>query len=121
MSSRKPLILVVDDDPSFRRLLKRDLGLEGYQVITASDGEAGLQLIEDEDPALVILDIKIPGVDGFEVCKRAREFSKVPIMMVTAKEKLEDVAHGLDAGADDYLVKPFHVEELLDRVKVFLR
>ena len=121
MSSRKPLILVVDDDPALVKLLKRDLELEGYQVVTASDGETGLRLIEDEDVALVLLDIAMPGLDGFEVCEHARGFSAVPIIVVTAKERPNDMARCLDAGADDYLLKPFHVEELLDRAKAFLR
>jgi len=121
MASRKPLILVVDDDRGLLKLVRRDLELEDYRVITASDGKTGLELIEDEDPALVLLDILMPGLDGFHVCERTRQFSDVPIIMLTAKSRIEDVVNGLDIGADDYVTKPFGADELLARVKAALR
>lgn len=121
MASRKPLILVVDDDPGLLKLMKRDLLSDGYRAITASDGKTGLQLIEDEEPTLVILDVMMPGLDGFEVCQRVRRFSNVPIIMLTAKGRLEDVVHGLDIGADDYVTKPFGIDALLSRIRAVLR
>lgn len=121
MPHRKPSILVIDDDPGLLKLVSRNLELEDYQVITAIDGETGLQLIEDEEPALVLLDIMMPGLDGFQVCERVRQFSEVPIIMLTAKGRAEDIVHGLDTGADDYVIKPFDTNELLARVKAVLR
>lgn len=121
MSSRKPLILVVDDDAALVKLLRRDLELEGYEVMTASDGQTGLRLIEDEDVALVLLDIVMPGLDGFDICERARQFSEVPIIMVTAKAWPWNTVRALAVGADDYVVKPLDVAVLLDRVKAALR
>jgi len=121
MGSRKPLILVVDDDPKLLRLVRRELQAEGYQVITASDGETGLQAIVDEEPALVLLDIMMPGIDGLEVCRRVRRFSEVPIVMLTARGQTEDVVSGLQAGSDDYVTKPFSTNELVVRVKAALR
>jgi len=121
MGSRKPLILVVDDDPKLLRLVRRELQAEGYQVITASDGETGLQAIVDEEPALVLLDIMMPGIDGLEVCRRVRRFSEVPIVMLTAKGQPDDVVSGLQAGSDDYVTKPFSTNELVVRVKAALR
>jgi len=119
--SQKPLILVVDDDPRLLRLVKRDFALEGYQVITASDGKTALQLAENVHPDLVLLDVMLPDLDGFQVCKRMREFLQSPIMMLTAKGRTEDVVQGLDIGADEYLTKPFSIDELLARVKALLR
>jgi DNA-binding response OmpR family regulator len=121
MPSRKPSILVVDDDPRILKLLKRDLQLEGYQVTTATGGKMALQLIEDEEPDLVILDIMMPEMDGLQVCERVRQSSQVPIIMLTAKAQSEDMIHGLETGADDYIVKPFSVDVVLARVKAVLR
>jgi DNA-binding response OmpR family regulator len=121
MPSRKPLILVVDDDPKILKLMKRDLQLEGYRVATATGGRIALQLIEDEEPDLVILDIMMPDMDGLQVFQRVRQFSQVPIIMLTAKAQSEDVIHGLEAGAEDYVVKPFSVDVALARVKAVLR
>jgi len=121
MSRRKRLVLVVDDDPGLLKLVSRTLEVHDYQVITASDGRSGLQLVEDEEPTLVLLDIMMPGLDGFQVCERIRDFSRVPIIMLTAKGRVEDVVHGLDLGADDYVTKPFSTGELLARVKAVLR
>ena len=119
--SRKALVLVVDDDARILRMIKRILELESYQVIKASDGEAALKVFDDEDPELVLLDIMMPGMDGYTVCQRIREFSQVPIIMVTAKSNDEEKVKGLDAGADDYITKPFSSKELVARVRAVLR
>jgi len=121
MPHRKPLILVVDDDPGILKLVTLNLELEGYQVITARDGKSAIQLVENQQPTLVILDIMMPGIDGFQTCQGIREFSEVPVIMLTAKGRTEDVIQGLAAGADDYVVKPFSTEELLARVRAVLR
>ena len=121
MPQRKPLILVVDDDPGILKLVTLNLELEGYQVMTAGDGKTALQLIENEQPTLVILDVMMPGLDGFQVCERVRQFSDVSILMLTAKGRSEDVINGLNKGADDYVVKPFSSDELLARVRAILR
>ena len=101
--NQKPLVLVVDDDPGLVRLITVNLELEGYRVTTANNGRTALQLIKDEKPTLVLLDIMLPNMDGFQVCERIRELSDVPIIMITAKGGAEDVVHGLDIGADDYV------------------
>ena len=118
MSAR---ILVVEDEDRIRQFLQRGLTFEGYRVDTASDGEAALELARENPPDLVLLDIMLPGMDGVEVCRRLRAGSEVPILMLTAKEAIEDRVAGLDAGADDYLVKPFAFDELLARVRALLR
>jgi DNA-binding response OmpR family regulator len=115
VSSRKASVLVVDDDVNILRMIQRILELEGYGVLKASNGEAALQVFDDEDPELVLLDIMMPGMDGYTVCRNIREFSPIPIIMVTAKVK------GLDAGADDYITKPFSSQELVARVRAVLR
>ena len=121
MPHRKPLILVVDDDPGILKLVSTNLDLEGYQVITARDGTAAIQVVENQQPTLVVLDIMMPGIDGFQTCQGIREFSEVPIIMLTAKGRSEDVIQGLNVGADDYVIKPFSTEELLARVRAVLR
>ena len=121
MPYRKLLVLVVDDDPGLLKLVRVNLEMEGYSVITALDGETALQLTNDEKPALILLDIMMPGMDGFQVCEYVRQTSEVPIIMLTAKGRQEEIVHGLDIGADDYVVKPFGVKELLSRVKAVLR
>jgi DNA-binding response OmpR family regulator len=121
MHEQKPLVLVVDDNPALLKLMRDSLALMDYSVITASDGKTALQLIEDSKPVLVLLDIMMPGMDGFQVCERVRQFSQVPIMMLTAKGRPEDVMHGLEIGADDYIVKPFSIDVALARVKAVLR
>lgn len=121
MSDRTPLILVIDDDLALLKLMRRDLQLAGYRAITASNGKTGLQLIKNEEPTLVILDIMMPGLDGFQVCERIREFSPVPIIMLTAKGRPEDIIHGLEIGSDDYVTKPFSIEVVLARIKAVLR
>lgn len=121
MSVQKPLIVAADDDPQLLRLLTRNLQLEGYDVVAAINGQEALERIEQKLPDLVLLDVMMPKLDGFAVCERVREFSTVPIIIVTARERDHDKIHGLDLGADDYLTKPFSVEELLARVKAVLR
>jgi DNA-binding response OmpR family regulator len=119
--SRKASVLVVDDDVRILRMIQRILELEGHQVLKASNGEAALQVFDDENPELVLLDIMMPGMDGYAVCQRLREFSPVPIILVTAKGNDEEKVKGLDAGADDYITKPFSSKELVARVRAVLR
>ncbi|WP_026263832.1 response regulator transcription factor [Paenibacillus terrigena] len=115
-------ILIVDDDEKIISMLRRGLAFEGYEVMTASNGEQGLNKMMESDPDIVILDVMMPKVDGWEVCRRIREAgSSVPVLMLTAKDDIKDRVKGLDNGADDYLVKPFALEELLARVRALLR
>lgn len=114
-------VLIVDDDVRILRIMRRILELEGHRVIEAADGNTALGLFETENPDLVLLDIMMPDPDGYTVCQRIREFSKVPIIMVTAKGKDEEKVKGLDAGADDYVAKPFSFDELAARVRAVLR
>lgn len=115
-------ILVIDDDEKITSMLRRGLAFEGYDVYTANNGTEGLAMVLTEDPDLIILDVMMPQLDGFEVCRRLREGgSKVPVLMLTAKDEVENRVKGLDTGADDYLVKPFALEELLARVRALLR
>ncbi len=118
---RSPRILVVDDEPNITEFLRVGLGYEGYQVTTVADGREGLRRAEMESYDLVVLDVMLPGLDGFEVCKRLRAISDVPILMLTAKDEVADRVTGLDLGADDYLTKPFSFVELLARVRAILR
>jgi two-component system response regulator MprA len=117
----KERILIIEDDDQILKILRRSLVYEGYQVDTAVDGEGGLNMLRDNKPALVILDWMLPGMDGLEVCRRVRELGNQPVLMLTAKDTLEDRVQGLDAGADDYLVKPFELDELLARIRALLR
>ncbi len=117
----KERILIIEDDDLILKMLRRSLVYEGYQVDTAVDGEGGLNLLRDNKPALVILDWMLPGMDGLEVCRRIRDMGNQPVLMLTAKDTLEDRVQGLDAGADDYLVKPFELDELLARIRALLR
>jgi DNA-binding response OmpR family regulator len=121
LSSKKPLVLVVDDDVRMLRMMKRMLELEGFQVLIANSGESALKLFEKETPALVLLDIMMPDMDGYTVCQRVREFSQVPIIMVTARGDDKEKVEGLDIGADDYVTKPFSASELAARVRAMLR
>ncbi len=114
-------ILVIEDDPAILKLLRRGLAYEGYLVDTATDGRSGLLMAKDNRPDLVVLDWMLPGMDGLEVCHRLRIGSEVPILMLTAKDTIQDRVEGLDAGADDYLVKPFNLDELLARIRALLR
>ncbi|GER80827.1 MAG: DNA-binding response regulator [Anaerolineaceae bacterium] len=115
-------ILIIEDDQAILKILQRGLTYEGYTVDTATEGRSGLMLARDHQPDLVILDWMLPGMDGLEVCHRMRTASgSVPILMLTAKDSVQDRIQGLDAGADDYLVKPFNLDELLARVRALLR
>jgi two-component system response regulator MprA len=116
-----PRILAVDDDPKITQMLKRVLTLEGYEVDAASSGREGLEIAEAQNPDLVILDILMPGLDGIEVCRQIRSRGDTPILLLTAKDEVADRVRGLDSGADDYVVKPFALEELLARVRALLR
>ncbi len=114
-------ILVVDDEPNIVDLATLYLEREGFRVDSAGDGAAALEQIERQQPALVVLDLMLPEVDGFEVCRRTRERSDVPIIMLTARDEDVDKIVGLELGADDYLTKPFNPRELVARVKAILR
>ena len=114
-------VLIIEDDEAIVKLLRRSLAYEGYQVDAALDGESGLALARDRQPDLVILDWMLPGMDGLEVCQRLRALSNVPVLMLTAKDTLHDRVQGLDAGADDYVVKPFQLDELTARIRALLR
>src|SRR5919197_5465230 len=115
-------VLVVDDDPNVLRVMKRGLVYAGYGVDEADSGESALGSARDRPPDLVILDVMLPGLDGLEVCRRLRAASpQLPILLLTARDRVPDRVAGLDAGADDYLVKPFAFDELLARVRALLR
>lgn len=117
----KERILIIEDDEAIVRVLQRSLAYEGYSIDSALDGESGLTKARDVSPDLVILDWMLPGMDGLEVCQRLRAGGNVPILMLTAKDTLHDRVQGLDAGADDYMVKPFQLDELLARIRALLR
>jgi two-component system response regulator MprA len=114
-------ILVVEDERQIAELLRRGLIYEGYSVEVATDGEAGLAAARDRPPDLVLLDLMLPGIDGLTVCSRLRAASDVPILVLTARDAVPDRVAGLDAGADDYVVKPFSFDELLARIRALLR
>ncbi len=114
-------ILIIEDDQAILKLLQRGLAYEGYQVDTALDGRSGLLMARDHPPDLVILDWMLPGMDGLEICHRLRTGGSLPILMLTAKDTVQDRVQGLDAGADDYMIKPFNLDELLARVRALLR
>ncbi len=121
MRKQKTTVVVADDDPQFLRLMTYHLRLEGYQVLSARDGEQALEHIRMNMPDLVVLDMALPKLDGLRVCQRMREFSAVPVIFVTALSTDRDKVRGLDGGADDYLTKPFSADELLARVRALLR
>lgn len=115
-------ILIIEDDQAIVRVLKRSLTYEGYQVETAFDGEDGIEIYKRFRPDLVVLDWMLPGMDGLDVCDRIRSYEdKVPIIMLTAKDATSDRVQGLDAGVDDYMVKPFEIDELNARIRALLR
>lgn len=114
-------VLLVDDEEALRASLSYALIKEGYQVATAADGQSALKLFHKQVPDVIILDLMLPGIDGMELCWRIRAFSKVPILMLTAKDQPIDKVWGLEAGADDYITKPFNTRELLARIKAVLR
>jgi len=117
----KPLILVVDDEPQILRVMRASLPVRGYQVITASSGEEALDQVGKQVPDLIILDLVMPGLTGLDVCRRVREFSPVPIIVLSAKGSEGEKVAALDLGADDYITKPFSMDELLARVRAVLR
>ena len=114
-------ILVIEDEVAIARFIERGLVFENYRPVIRHDGHSGLAAVRDEPPDLVILDWMLPGLDGLEVCKRLRRASDVPVLMLTARDDVSDRVQGLDAGADDYLVKPFSFQELLARIRALLR
>jgi DNA-binding response OmpR family regulator len=114
-------ILIVDDEPRYLRLMEANLITEGYKVIKALDGQQAVELTAEKHPDLILLDVMMPILDGFNACERIREFSNVPIIMVTARGNENDRVKGLDLGADDYIVKPFSANELLARVRAVIR
>ena len=121
MPGKKTQILVVDDDIRILRMIRRMLELEGYGVVTSGDGQSALEAFDNETPDLVLLDVMMPDMDSETVCQRIREFSQVPIIMVTARGEDDDKVKGLDSGADDYVTKPFSASELAARVRAVLR
>ena len=116
-----PAILIVEDEKKIARFLELELKHEGYDVLTAFDGRSGLDTALEKDPDLLILDLMLPELSGIEVCRRLRHTSDVPIIMLTAKDDVSDKVMGLDMGADDYVTKPFAIEELLARIRVALK
>jgi two-component system, OmpR family, response regulator MprA len=114
-------ILVVDDDPRMLTMMRRVLEVEGYAAALAPDGDAALEVLRSQPVDLVILDLMLPGRDGFEVCRILRRESPVPVLMLTARDEATNKVTGLDSGADDYVVKPFNPDELLARVRALLR
>ncbi len=121
-SSNSATILVVDDDRAIRESLDRALALEGYRVIAATDGAQALELVAEQQPDVIVLDLMMPNVDGLTVCRRLRaRRDRTPILMLTARTETSDRVSGLDAGADDYLPKPFDLDELLARIRALLR
>ncbi|HKZ86252.1 MAG TPA: response regulator transcription factor [Anaerolineae bacterium] len=114
-------VLVIEDEARIADFLRRGLTFEGYKVLVAPDGPSGLAVAREQPPDVVILDWMLPGMDGLEVCRRLRAAESMPILMLTAKDSVADRVTGLDAGADDYLVKPFAFEELLARLRALLR
>ncbi len=114
-------ILIIEDEKDLVKLLKYNLEKAGFDVVAAHDGESGLALLRKEKPSLVVLDIMLPKMDGFEVCKAIRQDAKVPILMLTAKREELDKIIGLELGADDYVTKPFSVREVIARIKAITR
>lgn len=117
----RPLILLVEDDASIQQLVRLYLEQAGYRLLVAATGDAGLAFFRETTPALVILDLMLPGMDGYSVCVRIREESATPVLMLTARREEEDRIRGFDLGADDYLTKPFSPRELVRRVQAILR
>ncbi len=118
---QRQLILAVDDEPPILRLVRARLNADGFTVITASNGEDAVVMCEEERPDLVVLDVMMPGIDGYETMRQIREISEVPIILLTARSGSADTIRGLDSGADDYVTKPFNPDELSARVSAVLR
>jgi DNA-binding response OmpR family regulator len=121
MNKGKVRILVVDDEPRYVQAIQINLEASGYEMLAARDGQTAIELAATEEPDLILLDIRMLGLDGYEVCRRIREFSAVPIIMLTALAEDADKVKGLDIGADDYVTKPFSADEILARVRAVLR
>ena len=121
MTTRDGPVLIVEDDGNTAALVRTYLEREGFSAIHAADGLSGLRLAKEKKPIFVILDIMLPGLDGWEICRRLRMFSNVPLLMLTAREEEIDRVKGLAIGADDYVIKPFSPRELVERVKAILR
>lgn len=121
MSEIKPLILIIEDDPQIRRLLKTNLCNRGWRVIEAENGKLGLSLVKSDSPDLVILDLGLPDIDGISVTKRLRQLSDLPVLVLSARSQEQNKIMALDAGADDYLTKPFSTGELHARLQALLR
>jgi len=119
--NNQPAILVIDDEPQILRALKTILGSKQFKVFSASRGEEGITLAATQKPDLIILDLSLPDISGMEVCSRIREWSQVPIIILSVRDNERDKVRALDLGADDYLTKPFGIEELLARIRVALR
>ena len=117
----KPVIMIVDDDPNIAQLVRLYLEKDGYPTVVSSRGDEALELFRQNPPGLMILDIMLPGMDGWQVCRAVRQISQIPIIMLTAKDETFDKVLGLELGADDYMTKPFEGKELLARVKAVLR
>ena len=121
MTDARKRILIIDDEESIRALLRTNLESHGFEIVCAETGQSGLQLAADFHPHLIILDLGLPDIDGFQVLKRLREWTKIPILVLTVNDNEETKVELLDAGADDYLTKPFGLPELLARIRVGLR
>ena len=117
----RPRVLIADDDPAILKFVRANLEASGYKTLTAMDGIEALRVIEKDLPDLVILDIMMPGMDGFEVCRQLREWSQIPVIMLSVRGDEEDKVNCLELGADDYLTKPFGIRELMARVKTAFR
>ena len=114
-------VLIIDDDPGLRELIKINLEHEGYTVLQADNGALGINHVREHHPDMVILDVMMPGMDGWDVCRQIRTFSQIPVLMLTARSQSQDVVTGLDSGADDYLGKPFNMDELNARIRALIR
>jgi two-component system KDP operon response regulator KdpE len=114
-------ILVVDDEPQIRRVLRTTLSAEGYTILEARDGAEAFEKVRNAKPDLILLDMNMPGLDGLQTCREIRSDSEIPIIMLTVRSAEKDKVRALDAGADDYVVKPFGIQELLARVRALLR
>ena len=121
MAKNRPLILVVEDDPPIQRFLRTSLGEHGFEVVEADKGEQALYLARNQPADLVVLDLGLPDIDGIEIIRKLREWSQVPVVVVSARGQEKEKVAALDAGADDYITKPFGVGELLARIRVALR
>lgn len=121
MNHPNPLILVVDDERHITQVVRMNLELEDYRVITASSGTEALKRVREDLPDLVLLDVRMPGLDGFETLELLRETTDIPVIMLTVRSDKEDIVRGLELGADDYITKPFHMRELSSRIQAVLR